>query len=179
MRRRLAGCWRLYYIDHSKSMGKRELLLVLAFAVVGAAVYQFTAPPASASASSFSVSGFIDQLRRHVRGNRSNADTTSTSSHPVSPSTGEVRIAINSQSLTIVGEDRQDVGSELQVTSNGYDEAEAQRLAGEVALKVVEGGGRLEFRISYPEGGRQRANVTIRVPTKMRVSVGRYPASCR
>jgi len=155
-------------------MGKRELLLVLAFAVVGAAVYQFTAPPASAKESGFSVSGLIDQLRRHVRGNRSNAETTSTTSYPVSTSTSEVRIAINSESLTIVGEAREDVASELHVTSNGYDETEAQRLAGQVALTVVEGGGRLEFKISYPEGGRQRANVTVRVPAQMRVSVGRY-----
>jgi hypothetical protein len=155
-------------------MGKRELLLVLAFVIAGALVYQVTAPPARADQPGFSVGGLIEQFRRHVRGNRSNAETTSTTAYPLTSATNEVRVAINSESLTVVGEDRADVSTELHVTSNGYDEAEAQRLAGEVALKTVEGGGRLEFKIFYPEGGRQRANVTIHVPAKLRVSIGRY-----
>ena len=44
----------LYYNVRSKSMGKRELLLIVAFVIVGAIVYQFTAPPPAPGERSFS-----------------------------------------------------------------------------------------------------------------------------
>ncbi len=64
-------------------MGKRELLLVAAFVIVGALVYQFTAPPPAPGERSFSLSQLIGNVRRQVRGNRAQADTTTTTDHPV------------------------------------------------------------------------------------------------
>ena len=56
----------LYYINHSKSMGKRELLLVLGFAVVGTVIYQLTARPAAEGARHFSLSAIVDHVRRVI-----------------------------------------------------------------------------------------------------------------
>src|SRR4051794_30478875 len=110
-------------------MGKRELLLILGFAVVGTLVYQFTARPSAESSSHFSVNAVVDHLRQAVRGNQANAEVVTTETHALSAATTEIRIAFanSSESLTITGEDRSDVESELKVWSNGYDDAEAQR----------------------------------------------------
>ena len=51
-------------------MGKRELILIVVFVMLGATVYQFTAPPPAPGERSFSLSGIIDEMRLEVRGNR-------------------------------------------------------------------------------------------------------------
>jgi hypothetical protein len=168
---------RLYYIKCGKSMGKRELLLILGFAVMGTLVYQLTARPSAESGSHFSVGAVVDHLRRAVRGNQANAEVVTTTNHAVSPATTELRLTFpngNAESLTITGEDRQDVSSELKVWSNGFDDAEAQRLAKGTVLKQSEAGGRMTFTLVFPREARQRANLTLRVPASMRVGLVRY-----
>lgn len=157
-------------------MGKRELLLVLGLIGAGVVTYHLTAPPAAARSGGFSLSRTVDQIRRHIRGNRASAERTVTDTHAVSPSTSEITIALTTlaESLTITGEDRADVASELHVWSNGYDQPEATRLAAETVLKATEGGGRITFSIAYPRTGRQRGNLTLRVPSRMRITIPRF-----
>jgi DUF4097 and DUF4098 domain-containing protein YvlB len=158
-------------------MGKRELLLVLGFAVLGTVVYQLTARPAAEGERRFSLSTVIDHFRRGVRGNRASSETTTNASYHVSDGTSELRLTFekgNPESLTITGEDRDDVASELHVWSNGFDDAEAQRLARATVLSGSEAGDRLAFNLTFPREGRQRANITLHVPTTMRVSIARY-----
>jgi hypothetical protein len=155
-------------------MGKRELLLIIGFVVAGTLVYQATAPPSTPGAKSFSFSTIVDHIRREVRGYRSNAEVTTPTTYPLKPGTTEVRVAINAESLTITGEDRADILSELRVRSNGFDDAEAQRLAKAVRLEVTEVGGSTAFTILYPREGRQRANIVLKVPAQLRVQVARY-----
>jgi hypothetical protein len=157
-------------------MGKRELLLVLGLIGAGVVTYHLTAPPAPARSSGFSLSGTIEQIRRNIRGNRASSERTVAATHAISPSTSEITIALTAraESVTVTGEDRTDVASELHVWSNGYDEPEAKRLAGETALKAAEGGGRMTFSLAFPRNGRQRVNLTLRVPSRMRVSVPRF-----
>ena len=168
---------RLYYIKCGKSMGKRELLLILGFAVVGTLVYQLTARPSAESSSHFSVNAVVDHLRRAIRGNQAHAEVVTSDDHPVSAATTEVRVVFpdgNAESLTITGEDRQDVASELKVWSNGFDDAEAQRLAKATVLKQSEAGGRMTFTLIFPREARQRADIVLRVPDSMRFGVARY-----
>lgn len=158
-------------------MGKRELLLVLGFAVVGTIVYQFTARPAAEGEPRFSLSTVIDHFRRGVRGNRATAETTTHADYPVSDETSELRVSFDkgsAETLTITGEDREDVSSELHVWSNGFDDAEAERYARATVLKSTEAGGRLSFGLTFPREARQRANITLHVPRKMRISIARY-----
>lgn len=160
----------LYYKVPSKSMGKRELLLVVAFVIAGVVVYQVTAPPPAPGERSFSVRQLLDNMRRGVQGNRASAESTSTSRHPVDPAVAEIRVSSRMGDLTIIGEDRTDIEAEIHVRSNGFDQAEAQRLAEETTLQVDSAGGRLVASVSYPRAGRQQTlRLRLRVPARLRV----------
>ena len=158
-------------------MGKRELLLIAAFVIAGAIVYQVTAPPPTPGERSFSAGRLIENIRREIRGNRASADITTTSTHGVEAGVTELRVLLQSGELTIAGEDRQDITVELQVHSNGYDDAEAQRLAKETVLKVDRAGGRLIAEVKFPVPGRQRANLVMHVPSRLQLKV--EPSSAR
>jgi Putative adhesin len=150
-------------------MGKRELLLVVAFLIAGAVVYQITAPPPAPGERSFSPGQLVEDFRRHLRGNHASAETTTTTHHPVDAAVAELKVTRTGE-LTIIGENRTDIEAELHVRSNGFDEAEAQRLAQETVLKMEGDGSRLVATISYPEAGTQRAlQLTLKVPARLMV----------
>jgi hypothetical protein len=155
-------------------MGKRELLLVGAFVLVGVVMYQLTAAPAPSGTRTVSVGRFIDHLRREIRGNRSFAEVSSTTTHPIDPATTEVRLRLGMTArLTVTGEDRKDVEINLKVRSNGYDDAEAQRLAKQSvdALRIDNAGAALIATVTYPDPGSQWPTAVIKVPSTLRVRV--------
>jgi hypothetical protein len=158
-------------------MGKRELLLIAAFIIAGAIVYQVTAPPPAPGERGFSPGRLIENIRREMRGNRASADVTTTSTHAVDPAITELGVGLQSGELTIAGEDRQDIAAELLVHSNGYDDAEAQRLAKASVLKVEHAGVRLVVRVDFPKEGRQRANLVLHVPSRLQLKL--EPSSAR
>ena len=151
-------------------MGKRELLLIVAFVIVGAVVYQVTAPPPAPGERSFSLGRVIESIRREVRGNRASAEKTTTSTHPVDTGVTELR-ATGRFEITVTGEDRADIAADLQVHSNGYDEAEAHKLAGETVLKMERAGSRLTASVSFPEPGSQRAKLRLKIPSRLLVTL--------
>jgi hypothetical protein len=152
-------------------MGKRELLLICGFVVVGALVYHSTAPAAAPGQQRFSVSRILDHVRREVRGNRASAELTTTRKVPIRPGTAEIRFETGNAPLTITGEDREDVDCELQVWSSGYDETEAKRYAGETAIKSTDAGVSMVLSITYPEPATQRATLIVRMPKALAVRV--------
>jgi putative adhesin len=152
-------------------MGKRELLLVAAFVIVGGLVYQFSAPPPAPGERSFSLSQLTESLRRSVRGNRAAAELTSSSAHPVDAGISELRLSLRSSEISVVGEDRADIAAELRIHSTGYDEAEAQQLAKETMLKVDRAGPRLVMGIDYPENGRQTVRFFLKVPARLQLTI--------
>ena len=150
-------------------MGKRELLLAVAFVMVGLVVYQFTAPPPDPNARGFSLGRIIDGIRREVRGRPESAEATQTFTRPSSDSLREVRIRMDIGAIAITGEDRDDIQAEFQVRSNGYDKAEAEKLAKESTLKFDEAGGVLIIATDYPEAGSQRGTLRLKVPSGLGV----------
>jgi hypothetical protein len=152
-------------------MGKRELLLIVAFAIAGAIVYQVTAPPPAPGERSFSPGRILDNIRREIRGNRASAEAVNTSTYPVEAATTELRLIRRPGELTIIGEDRADISAELKVRSNAYDDAEAQRTAKATMLKMDGAGARIVATMSYPEEGRQTATLTLRVPSRLEVKL--------
>jgi putative adhesin len=153
-------------------MGKRELLLIAAFVVIGAIVYQFTAPPPAASERSFQPGQILDHIRRAMRGNRATAEATSRSLHPVDAGISELRFSdLRSTNVAITGEDRSDIEAELQVHSNAYDDEEATRTARESALKVDRAGARLVFSVFYPQAGVQRGSIIVKVPQRLAIQL--------
>jgi len=157
-------------------MGKRELLLVIGFVVLGAVVYQVTAPASLEGEQRFSFSTLLEQFRRHIRGNQASTEITKTETTDLPDGTTELRWGVlngNAESVTIVGEDRSDIESELRVWSNGFDEAEAKRWAEATKLQTTVGGGRISFVVYFPPEARQRANVVLKVPSTLRVNITR------
>jgi hypothetical protein len=160
----------LYYNVSSKSMGKRELLLIVLFGIAGMVVYHVSAPPSAPGEQGFSIGQLVEHLRRGVRGNRSSAETTTTSHHPVATGVDELKVNSRMGELTIVGEERTDIEAELRVRSNGFDDEEAHRLASETKLQVDSSGSRLVASVSYPQAGSQRSlRLTLKVPARLHV----------
>lgn len=155
-------------------MGKRELLLIVAFAIAGLVVYQFTAPPPAAGERSFSPGRILENIRRGVRGNRASAETVNTTTHPVDPAATDLQLSWpggTASELTIVGEDRGDIASELKVRSRAYDEPEAQRTANATVFRLERVGPRLTGSVDFPREGSQTATLTLRVPSRLRVKL--------
>src|ERR1700720_1042882 len=118
-------------------MGKRELVLIAVFAVLGIGVYQVTAPPPPPGSEGFSIGGIFRNMRRGIRGAREVATVDSRQAVPVDPSVNALRINIPRPSdITIAGEDRSDIAAELHTTGRGYDPGEAKANADAAKLKV-------------------------------------------
>jgi hypothetical protein len=152
-------------------MGKRELLLIVAFVVVGAVVYQATAPPSGSDDSGLSVSRMLDAFKRHLRGNRASLELTTRSTLPLDPEIEELRVTGFAQVLEITGEDRADLQSTLLVHSAAYDEQEAKQYGDRTVLLTDRAGASLILRVDYPREGRQRAELTLRIPAHLQVRV--------
>lgn len=150
-------------------MGKRELLLALAFVVVGFGVYQFTAPPADPSKPGFSPSKLINEIRREIRGQRESAEGTRTTALKVGDTVREIRLTAGSTAITVVGEDREDVEVQFHVRSTGYDKAEAESLvkATHDLFKSDEAAALLILTVDYPREGRQTGTLTLKVPKRL------------
>jgi hypothetical protein len=156
----------LYYKAGSKSMGKRELLLIVMFVIMGTVVYQFTAPQPAPGERSFSLSRIIESMRREVRGNRASAEVTTATTHAVDAAVTELRVVLRGE-VTLTGEDRKDISAELRVHSSGYDDAEAHRLATESVLSVDRAGGRMIVSVKFPRVGVQRGRLVLKVPARL------------
>jgi hypothetical protein len=148
-------------------MGKRELLLVVAFVFLGAVIYQFAAP-AGPAREGFSFSRILDNLRREVRQNSAEAEHSSETVIPLNKDVTELRVGAIA-TVKIVGEARENIGAELRVHSTGTDEGEASNLARRTAVKVDQTGGVIAITVQYPVEGRQRGNLTLRIPKRLTV----------
>ena len=153
-------------------MGKRELLLIAAFVVVGVVVYHVTAPASESRGIGFSIGRIVDEIRREVRGRPASAEITASATHPLPPGVTELRVTLQNSPVIITGEDRPDIASELWVRSNGVDDAEAKSLAGRAVLKVEPAGPTVTVSVNLPQEGSQRVRLELRVPAAMLVQFG-------
>lgn len=127
-------------------MGKRELLLIVAFAVLGVAVYQITASPPAPGTEGAGLSAIWHNLQRHIKGNQAVASTDLTASAPAD-GVRELRITITRASnITVTGEDRRDVAAVLHVTARGFDDAEARAAAAATTVRFDRAGDTIVVR---------------------------------
>jgi DUF4097 and DUF4098 domain-containing protein YvlB len=118
-------------------MGKRELVLISVFVVLGFCVYQFTAPPPLPGSEGVSIGGIFRNMQRTIHGARESAVADSTQNAPIDAAIKELRLNIPRMSdVTVTGEDRSDLSAEVHVTARGYDQAEAKAGAEAVKLKI-------------------------------------------
>jgi hypothetical protein len=151
-------------------MGKRELLIIIGFVVVGALAYQFTAPPATGN-SGFSFGDIFKEVRREVRGNPGQGTFAHTATVPAPAALREVRLIGVAGTVQVVGEDRDTLTYEFTVQSNGPDDAGAVALAKETKLEHDDLGDALILRARYPDPGSQTATIVLRVPRRLAVRV--------
>jgi hypothetical protein len=148
-------------------MGKRELLLIIGFIFVGAVVYQIAAP-AGPAREGFSFSRILDHLRREVRENSAEAEYSSETVIGLNKGITELRVGAIA-GIKVVGEARDDIGAELRVHSTGSDEEEARDLARRSALQINQTGSVMAITVDYPVEGRQRGELTLKIPRRLTV----------
>jgi hypothetical protein len=147
-------------------MGRRELLIALAFVVVGIVAYQFGAPPAKAG-QGFSFRRFFADARQRIQSDRAQASFTQRGTLPVGPDLAEVRVSHITQGVTITGEARSDIAYELKVDSTGPDSAAALSYAKRTTLTSDDLGSALALGADYPSEGSQVAELTLHVPMRL------------
>lgn len=153
-------------------MGKRELIIVAAFLVVGAVAYQLTAPEPKPGERGFSFTRIFSGIRDEIREHSAKATVDLAGTISVDASTTELRVSTpRTVPLTIVGEARKDIGYELPVESTGPDPATAKSYAEKVAIREDPLGPVLALTLVFPEEGTQTAKLTVRVPNHLLVRV--------
>ena len=152
-------------------MGKRELLLAFIFVTFGFVVFQLTKPAGDPNKPGWSFGGIVEQIRREVRGNQGRAQTTKTERIAAPATLKEIRIERQPPEVAIVGEDRDDIELELKVDSRAYDDAEAKKTAEETKVLVDQAGDLVRLTMWYPEGGRQTATWSMKVPRRLAIRI--------
>lgn len=153
-------------------MGKRELFIIIAFVLIGAAAYQLTAPAPKPGERRFSVTELFSGIRREIRSNAVSATMTQTGAIAVGREVGELRItASRGVQVTVTGERREDIGYEMPIESTGPDEATALDYAKRTVLTRDDLGSAMAVAISYPPEGTQRAQLVLHVPSRMAVRI--------
>lgn len=150
-------------------MGKRELIIAAVFIVVGVCAFQLAAPPAKPGDTGFSLSKFVQQAKREMKGNDSFTSPPRTFAYAIGPEITELRVEGVNGSLKVTGEDRSDVGLVLRVTSTGADEATAVKIANLAHMTEDRVGSSLTLRMFFPPEERQTAVVVLAVPSRLTV----------
>lgn len=152
-------------------MGKRELVLIVAFVALGAVAYELSAPAKTSTSRGFSLSRLFSSARNGLRANMSSASTTLTGTFPVSAALEELSVSNVTRGVRVTGEERADVSYELTVESTGPDEATAMGYAKRVELKSDDLGQSLSLRAEYPPEATQQAALVLHVPSRLAVRV--------
>ncbi len=167
-----------YYKIGGKSMGKRELFIVLAFIVAGTAVYEVTAKPAPAG-EGFSFSKFWSSAQHGFQTTVAQADWTTSQQVAVSAATRTIRIKGVNGRVQVIGEVRADIGIEMVVTASGPDQTAALAAAkrGQIVVETFEDAIIVSSKLPpAPIPGRQMGraplmNITLKVPRQLAANI--------
>lgn len=152
-------------------MGKRELVLIAVFIVLGTGLYHLTAPP-NPDGRGFSLRGMVDQIRREVGPRKEYLGDQRTETIAIGPEISEVRLA-RAHRVEIRGTDTPNARLQIKVYSTGLDETEARTFAKRVELRQQRSGDVLALEFTYPEEATQRTMVSLELPSRVRVRITR------
>lgn len=159
-------------------MGKRELVLIAVFLVMGIGVYQFRAAPPPPGSEGFSIGGLVQKLKREVQGAREVATATSAQSRPVDGPVKLVRLNLpRNNALIINGTDGTNVSVEMQVTARGFNQAEAKSAADAAKIVIESAGDAIVVTTQWParqnneSGFVSEATITIGLPKRLHLRV--------
>ncbi|MEO8484593.1 MAG: hypothetical protein ABI634_20485 [Acidobacteriota bacterium] len=149
-------------------MGKRELLIVAAFVIIGAVAYHVTAPAPEPGQRAFSFSALVDSWRSRGRGPRGRGKATTTGTIPVGMSLTELSVS-GVSTVSVTAEPRADVAWALDVESAGPDDAIAERAAKAVVFRSDEMGNVLALAARGPRESGQGTTLRLQVPKRLSV----------
>lgn len=150
-------------------MGKRELLIALAFIVAGTIAFQLSAPPAKEAQGGFSFSKLLNSARRGMQGNQSYAAPARTLTFAAGNGITELRVLGMAGPVKIQGEARADVELQLTVASTGESEAAAIAIANKTTVSDDRTGGVLTLRVEFPSEERQTSEAVLKVPRQLAI----------
>jgi hypothetical protein len=162
-------------------MGKRELLLLVVFVVLGVGVYQVSAPAAPADGPGFSLSRLVQMARSHFSGPavRRTVTRTATFQPPSDVTTlnlGEIRGAV-----MIEGADREDIEVRIEAMLGGLDEADLKRQEEALRVELKSEGPEATTAVSFDQTGRTpRIEMHVLMPRRLKAEIaGRGSAEVR
>jgi hypothetical protein len=154
-------------------MGKRELLLVSGFAVVGLLIYQLTMPATADSGGGFA--GWWARVKSHMRQNWAEQRFERREDAPVPAEVKTLAIELDRATVTVTGEARETVGVEVTGVAFGGDAQLAKAMADQVAVTATPDGALLRFKVTLPNrdelARRPSLRVVLKVPTRLGVEV--------
>ena len=154
-------------------MGKRELLLISGFVVVGLLVYQLTMPATADTGGGFAA--WWARVRSHVQQNWAEQQYERKEEVAVPAGARTLALELDRGTVIISGEARETIGVDLSGVVYGTDPAGAQALAEQVKAAVTTDGPAMRLAIAFPkrEGNerRPRVQLTLRVPSRLGVEI--------
>ncbi len=154
-------------------MGKRELILISGFAVIGLLVYRLTMPASADTGGGFAA--WWSRVRSHVQQNWIEQRFERKEELPVPAAAKTVAVELDRASVTVVGEPRDTIAIDLSGVVFGGDEAMAKALEQQIAVGVTTDGAVMKVALTMPNrdefARRPRIQLTLRVPTRLGVEV--------
>ena len=133
-------------------MGKRELLLISGFAVIGLLVYQLTMPATADTGGGFAA--WWARVRSHVGQNRVEQHYERKEEVTVPADIRTVAVQLDRASVTILGEPRDTIAVDLSGVVFGGDDEMAKTQAQQIAVAVTTDGSIMKLATDPAEAGR-------------------------
>lgn len=149
-------------------MGKRELLLLVVFVVLGIVVYEVSAPAAPADAPGFSLSRVIQMARSHFSGPAVRRTITKTATLAPSADVTTLSVGETRGIVAIEGTDRTDIQVRLEAVLGGLDEADVTRQERAFKLDVIVEGAVAAVTVASDDLSRRpRYELRVEMPRRL------------
>lgn len=154
-------------------MGKRELLLVFVFVILGTVLYQATAPPPPEGSRGFSFMEMFRAARSGMGERNARRAETRTAEFEVPANVNTLDLGSFQGRLLITGSGRATAAASLEATLYGVDEADLDQQAETLQLTSDVTDGALVLGTAWRDiGARPDYALTLRIPSALRVRVG-------
>jgi hypothetical protein len=153
-------------------MGKRELLLIGAFVVVGLVAWRLTAPPAEPGARRFSLQRTLDNIRSELQSHDTPAEVSGSAKVAVPSTITRVDLGEFYGTAVIEGTDGDEVVADLRGTVFGPDETQAKAFAVATVLRSETATDTVRLTVERPELKHlPRLELKLKVPQRLVVEV--------
>lgn len=152
-------------------MGKRELVLIAGFVLVGSLAYWFTAPPAVNQDNQLSLNRITRNVRAEVFGLRTRHPINVQLAEESAPGIGMLELEDFRGTVVVTGHEGDEIRAEVRGETFGLDQREAAAVAKDTHLRLErhDDVARLELVTPTRRYARRRPDLvlTIHLPTRM------------